>query len=651
MDKQKPVIKKAANKPLSPVQVHCLLTEFDIHLFREGRHYKLYEKLGSHPITLNRRKGVYFAVWAPAASKVCVSGNFNFWNRDSHPLHVRWDGSGIWEGFIPGVGHGEIYKYIITNADSGEVMEKFDPFARRHEPAPATASQVWKGDYKWKDKKWMKQRSSSPAQPLSIYELHFGSWRRNLDESNSSLSYAEMAQQLVDYIKELQFTHVEFLPLTEHPFYGSWGYQSVGFFAPTARYGTPEELMFLVDLLHQHNFGVLFDWVPSHFPEDAYALARYDGSCLFEYEDPRKGYHPDWKSLIFNYSRYEVRSFLISSAMFWLDAFHADGLRVDAVASMLYLDYSRKQGEWEPNVYGGNENIEAISFLKELNQTISSHHPDVLMIAEESTAWPGVTRSVKDDGLGFGFKWMMGWMHDTLEYFKKEPVYRSYHQNQITFSLNYAFSEKYVLPLSHDEVVHGKGSLISRMPGDSWQQFANLRLLYSYMFTHPGAKMLFMGAEFAQFAEWNHDQSLDWHLLEFAPHRSIQHLVKKLNQLYRSEASLYEKQFSHDGFEWIDLNDAHNSVLIYIRKGNHDEDHLITVLNFTPVVRSNYRMGVPANLSYQEVFNSDAAEFGGSHVTNPLLKAEAIGIHGRPFSVSLTLPPLAAVVLKPVKHK
>jgi 1,4-alpha-glucan branching enzyme len=630
-----------------------LFSDLDIYLFKEGKHYRLYEKLGSHPHSFGGKKGTYFAVWAPAASHVSLIGDFNAWNKSSHPMQVRWDGSGIWEIFVPGIGVGEVYKYNITHADSGESFEKFDPFARLHENPPRTASVVWADAYKWKDKKWMtKRHEAGAATPVSVYEIHPGSWRRVPEEGNRYLSYREMAVHLVSWIKQQGYTHVEFLPLTEHPFYGSWGYQSVGYFAPTSRYGNPDDLKFLIDELHQNQIGVILDWVPSHFPEDAFALAKYDGSCLFEYADTRKGYHPDWKSLIFNYSRFEVRSFLISSAHYWLEQFHIDGLRVDAVASMLYLDYSRNAGEWEPNIHGGNENLEAISFLRELNASVKTAFPSALMIAEESTAWPGVTASVEQGGLGFDMKWMMGWMHDTLKYFSLDPVYRSYNQNQITFSLHYAFSEKFCLPFSHDEVVHGKGSILNRMPGDEWQRFANLRLLYAYMFTHPGSKLLFMGADLAQEREWNHESSIDWHLLQDERRQKLASLIATLNLMYVNESALHQYQFTHQGFEWIDIADHQNSVISYLRKSDEPQDTLMMVASFTPVPRNHYRLGVPSEGPWEVVLNSDDNKWGGSGSGSAgLLQASAEGSHGRSHSLVLDLPPLGMLILRAANNK
>jgi 1,4-alpha-glucan branching enzyme len=625
-----------------------LLTDFDIHLFKTGKHFRLFEKLGAHVVNHNGQEGTYFAVWAPNARVVSVIGNFNHWQSESNKLNPRWDESGIWEGFLPGIKKGEVYKYAI-HANTGEYLEKADPFAFYAETPPQTASIIWDVDYKWKDKVWLNDRKkeAGKSKPYSVYELHLGSWRRKVEENNRSLTYKELATELVSYIKDTGFTHVEFLPIMEHPFFGSWGYQLTGYFAPSSRYGSPQELMELVDALHQEEIGVILDWVPSHFPGDAHGLYKFDGTHLYEHADPRKGFHPDWSSYIYNYGRDEVRSFLISNALFWIEYYHIDGLRVDAVASMLYLDYSRKAGEWIPNEHGGRENIEAINFLKEFNVVVYANYPDVITIAEESTAWPGVSRPTYLGGLGFGQKWMMGWMHDTLQYFKKEPIHRKFHQNEITFSIMYAFTENFMLPLSHDEVVHGKGSLLGRMPGDEWQRFANLRLMYCYMFTHPGTKLLFMGAEIAQSAEWHHDKSLDWHLLEYSFHKGILSTVKELNALYKSESALYQYAFEERGFEWVDYSDRENSVMIFMRKGERKEDTLVVAFNFTPTVHEHYRIGVPTRGTWMEIFNSDHANFGGSGVHNRgLLHTSPVKYHNKDYSFALTLPPLACVVLK-----
>ncbi|WP_372974502.1 1,4-alpha-glucan branching protein GlgB [Muriicola sp.] len=623
---------------------HSLFTDFDINLFKAGKHFRLYEKLGSHPMEVNGEKGTYFAVWAPSAKAVSVVGDFNYWIEGDHKLNVRWDGSGIWEGFIPGVMAGTRYKYKIHSHNNDIKTEKADPFARYSEQPPKTASIVWDKSYKWKDAKWIDSRKSKNSldSPFSVYEVHLGSWKRN--EKNEFLTYEELAKELVQYVKEMNFTHVEFMPVMEYPYDPSWGYQLTGYFAPTSRFGEPEGLKKLIDTLHQNEIGVILDWVPSHFPEDAHGLGFFDGSHLYEHPDRRRGYHPDWKSLIFNYGRNEVRAFLISNALFWLEQFHVDGLRVDAVASMLYLDYSREAGEWEPNIYGNNENLEAISLIRELNEEVYKNFDGVQTIAEESTSFSMVSRPVSIGGLGFGMKWMMGWMHDTLEYFKKEPIYRRHHQNDLTFSMTYAFTENFMLPFSHDEVVYGKQSLLYKMPGDEWQRFANLRLLFGYMFTHPGTNLLFMGAEFGQSSEWNFQNSLDWHLLQYDYHKGIQELIKDLNALYKKHPALYEKQFSSEGFQWIDYGDAQNSVLTYLRKGHDEKDDLLIACNFTPVPRENYRIGVPRTRQYKEVFNTDAAKYGGSGMKNTIRKVAKEPWHGHKQSIEVNIPPLGMVV-------
>ncbi len=623
---------------------HSLFTEFDINLFKGGKHYRLYEKLGSHPIEVDGEQGTYFAVWAPTAKSVSVVGDFNYWLEGDHKLFVRWDESGIWEGFIPGVKPGAKYKYKIHSNNQDIKTEKADPFARFCEHPPNTASIVWDGSYKWKDKKWMDTRTTKNGldNPYSVYEVHLGSWKKKGD--NEFLSYQELSEELVGYVKEMNFTHVEFMPVMEYPYDPSWGYQLTGYFAPTSRFGEPEGLKLLIDKLHQNGIGVILDWVPSHFPEDAHGLGFFDGSSLYEHPDKRRGYHPDWKSLIFNYGRNEVRAFLISNALFWLDQFHVDGLRVDAVASMLYLDYSREEGEWEPNIYGNNENLEAISLIRELNEEVYKSFEGVQTIAEESTSFSMVSRPVSIGGLGFGMKWMMGWMHDTLEYFKKEPIYRKHHQNDLTFSMTYTFTENFMLPFSHDEVVYGKQSLLNKMPGDEWQKFANLRLLYGYMFTHPGANLLFMGAEFGQSSEWNFEKSLDWHLLQYDFHSGIQEIVKDLNALYRGTPSLYEKQFSSEGFQWIDYGDNENSVLSYIRKGHDPKNDIIIACNFTPIPREKYRIGVPRAGQFKELFNSDAKKYGGSGMKNTIRKTTKKPWHGHKNSMEISIPPLGMVI-------
>ncbi len=640
--------KSTTKSETSTSETYTRFSDFDIHLFKSGKHFKLYEKLGSHPVTFGTKKGTYFAVWAPNAKSVSVIGNFNHWQGSQHKLNPRWDESGIWEGFFEGIHKGEVYKYAI-HSNTGDYVEKADPFAIYAEIAPKTASIVWETGYKWNDKNWLAKRKelAGKPKPYSVYEVHLGSWRRKYEDGNRSLSYSEMATELVEYVSDLGFTHVEFLPVMEHPFFGSWGYQVTGYYAPSSRYGNPDDFMYLVDCFHRAGIGVILDWVPSHFPGDVHGLYKFDGTHLYEHADPRKGFHPDWKSYIFNYGRAEVRSILISNALYWLDQYHIDGLRVDAVASMLYLDYSRNEGEWIPNQYGGRENIEAIFFLKEFNEVTYSEFPDVITIAEESTAWPGVSRPTYLGGLGFGQKWMMGWMHDTLKYFKNDPVHRKYHQNEITFSIMYAFTENFMLPLSHDEVVHGKGSLIGRMPGDDWRRFANLRLMFTYMYTHPGTKLLFMGGEFGQTSEWNHDHSLEWHLLQYPPHQGMYNLMKALNAFYKAERALYVYAFEDRGFEWVDYSDHQNSVIIYQRKSDHKEDLLLVVCNFTPETRTQYRIGVPYRGQWKEVFSSDDHPYGGSGALNAgLIITSPIKYHDKDYSISLTLPPLGVCVLK-----
>jgi 1,4-alpha-glucan branching enzyme len=626
-----------------------LFTDYDIHLFKEGNAFQLYAKLGAHGMSVDEQKGVYFALWSPHAKSVSVIGDFNEWNAKTHPLGIRWDGSGIWEGFIPHLEKGALYKFHIVSKHRKYSVDKGDPFGFFWEISPRTATVVWDLDYDWGDKDWMPNRKkhNDLNNPLSVYEVHLGSWRRSSKDPGRLLSFREITPHLVEYVKDMGFTHVEFLPLMEHPFYGSWGYQVVGFFAPTSRYGTPQDFMFLIDQLHQNGIGVILDWVPSNFPSDEHGLAFFDGTHLYEHEDPKKGFHPDWKSHIFNYGRNEVRNFLISNAFFWLDKYHVDGLRIDAVASMLYLDYSRKEGEWIPNEYGGRENIEAISFLKRLNEAVYEFFPDVQTIAEESTAWPMVTRPVYIGGLGFGMKWNMGWMHDILEYIAKDPVYRKHHHNQLTFSIWYAFSENFILPLSHDEVVYGKGSLLGKMPGDEWQKFANLRLLLGFMFTHPGKKLLFMGGEYGQTREWTHEESLDWHLLEHPLHQGVQKWVKDLNLIYRREPALFELDFERDGFEWIDFSDWAKSIISYIRRGRSSGDLILVVCNFTPEVREAYRIGVPKSGFWREILNSDAKEYGGSGQGNlGGIESRPTILHHRDYSLSLTLPPLSVLVFK-----
>ena len=625
-----------------------LLSDYDVYLFNEGAHNRLYEKLGSHLATHNGTRGVHFAVWAPDAWAVFVMGDFNGWNKHSHPLRVR-GASGIWEGFIAGLNEGAQYKYHIESRYHGYKVDKTDPFAVFNEVPPRTASIVRDIDYQWGDQQWMdiRRERNSLQGPISIYEMHIGSWMRVPEQDNRALGYRELAPRLAEYVKRLGFTHVEFMPIMEHPFYGSWGYQVTGFFAPTSRYGTPQDFMYLVDYLHQQGIGVILDWVPSHFPNDEHGLAYFDGTHLYEHADMRQGFHPDWKSYIFNYGRNEVRSFLLSSAMFWLDRYHADGLRVDAVASMLYLDYSRKEGEWIPNKFGGRENLDAISFLQRLNQDAYQAQPAIQTVAEESTAWPMVSRPTYLGGLGFGMKWDMGWMHDTLSYMSKEPIHRKYHHNQLTFRGLYAFNENFVLPLSHDEVVHGKGSLLNKMPGDVWQKFGNLRLLFAYMWAQAGKKLLFMGGEFGQWGEWNHDTSLDWHLTQSYFHSGIQRLIEDLNRLYREEPALHQLDLDPRGFQWIDANDADNSVLAFLRRAENPEDNVLVVLNFTPIVREHYKVGVPQCGWWRELLNSDADVYGGSGQGNGGgVNAEQCDCHGFPCSIDVLLPPLGALFLK-----
>jgi 1,4-alpha-glucan branching enzyme len=631
-----------------PYRFGPVLTDFDLHLLSEGTHYDAYEKLGAHVRAIDGVRGVVFSVWAPNAQRVSLVGDFNQWDGRRHPMRAR-GGSGIWELFIPGLAEGDIYKFEIKGRDNGFLGLKADPFAFYSEVRPQTASIVHDiHRYRWNDESWMSSRAQRQAlsAPISIYEVHLGSWMRG--EENRMLNYRELAEKLVDYAAKMGFTHVELMPVMEHPLDESWGYQTIGHFAPTSRFGTPEDFMYFVDSLHQHNIGVILDWVPAHFPGDAHGLAYFDGTFLYDHADPRRGEHQDWGTRVFNYGRTEVRSFLWNSALFWLDKYHIDGLRVDAVASMLYLDYSRKPGEWVPNKYGGNEDLDAIDFVKRFNDLVHHEHPGVLTIAEESTAWTGVSRPTHLGGLGFSLKWNMGWMHDTLLYFSKEPIHRKFHHNNLTFSLLYAFTENFVLVLSHDEVVHGKRSLLAKMPGDAWQQFANLRALYAFMYAHPGKKMLFMGGEFGQWIEWNCGQGLDWNLLEYDPHRKLQHLVSELNRFYRTEPSLHEVDFEHTGFEWIDFHDADSSIISFVRWSRDRKHHVVVVCNFTPVVRSGYRVGVPRAGFYREVINTDATEFGGSGVVNaPGREAIPEPWHNQPACLELTMPPLGVVILRP----
>jgi 1,4-alpha-glucan branching enzyme len=625
-----------------------LLTDDDLYLFNEGSHFQLQDKLGAHLLAVDGTAGAVFAVWAPNAREVSVIGDFNGWQAGSHPLAARGQ-SGVWEGFIPELGRGTCYKYHIVSRINDFEVDKADPFGAYYEVPPRTASIIWPLDYEWGDGEWMGSRGERNGRraPLSIYEVHLGSWARVPEEDNRHLTYREIAPRLAQYAARLGFTHVELMPIMEHPFYGSWGYQTTGYFAPTSRYGTPQDLMAFVDALHQAGIGVILDWVPSHFPTDEHGLAYFDGTHLYEHADLRQGFHPDWNSYIFNYGRHEVQSFLMSSAFSWLERYHADGLRVDAVASMLYLDYSRRPGEWIPNRYGGNENLEAIAFLRRLNTAVYERHPDVQTFAEESTAWPMVSRPTYVGGLGFGLKWDMGWMHDTLEYFGRQPIHRKYHHNALTFRAVYAFSESFVLPLSHDEVVHGKGSLLARMPGDEWQQFANLRLLLATMFSQPGKKLLFMGGELGQGREWSHDASLDWHLLEYPLHAGVQRMMEDLNRLYREEPALHELDLEPAGFEWVDSNDWEGSTVTFLRRGLEPGEVVLVGLNFTPVPRPDYRVGVPSGGSWRELFNSDATHYGGSGQGNlGGVEATPVPFHGRQHSCVLVLPPLGAVFLK-----
>ncbi|WP_295223269.1 1,4-alpha-glucan branching protein GlgB [uncultured Chryseobacterium sp.] len=632
---------------MNSVKTYTLFTDQDIYLFKEGKHYKLYDKFGAHSAEKDGVQGVYFSVWAPNARKVSVIGNFNSWNPDGHILFPRWDGSGIWEGFIAGLTWGTLYKYAIETY-RGEILEKSDPYALSWEQNLQAASLVSTTWYEWKDKDWMENRwkKNTLNAPLSVYEMHLGSWMRDEHNPERYLNYRDVAAKLIPYIKETGFTHVEFMPLMEYPYDPSWGYQITGFYAATSRFGSPQDLMFLIDELHRNEIGVILDWVPSHFPGDANGLHRFDGSHLYEHEDPRKGFHPDWKSYIFNYGRNEVKSFLISNAMFWLERYHADGLRVDAVTSMLHLDYSRNEGEWEPNIYGGNVNLEAKTFLQEFNTAVYKEFGDnIITIAEESSDFPKLTKPVHDGGVGFGMKWMMGWMHDTLAYFKEDPIDRKFFHHKLTFASMYMYNENYMMPLSHDEVVHGKASLIYKMKGDEWQKFANLRALYVYMFTHPGAKLLFMGDEFGQTSEWNFKKSLDWHLLDYPVHKGLQTLVKDLNHLYRKETAFYENQFSPEGFEWVEADDTDNSVYIYLRKGKKKDDFLMIILNLTPRVL-DYKIGVDAGSHWEIIFSSDDEKYAGSGVEPDIFREDQEEYKGHKKSISIKLPPLAGVVLR-----
>ncbi len=634
------------------IPTYSIFSKDDVFLFNEGTHYQLYQHMGAHLGEEKEENKVHFAVWAPNAEAVSVIGDFNNWQPDSHPLKQIHLGSGIWEGTISNLDRGEKYKYHIKSRYQNYRVDKRDPFAFYGEKPPATASLIWDLSYQWQDGDWMEKRQQKNQlnQPFSIYEVHLGSWRRKLNPQNDFLSYREIAPQLAQYCKDNGFTHIELLPVMEHPFYGSWGYQTVGYFSPTSRYGTPQDFMYLIDFLHQQGIGVILDWVPSHFPGDEHGLVYFDGTHLYEHADPRQGFHPDWNSYIFNYSRREVQAFLISSALFWLDYYHADGLRVDAVASMLYLDYSRKEGEWIPNRFGGRENLEAIDFIKKLNETAYSYFPNIQMIAEESTAWPMVSRPTYLGGLGFGMKWNMGWMHDTLSYFSRDPIYRKYHHQELTFSLWYAFNENFILSLSHDEVTQGKRSLLEKMPGNDWQKFANLRLLFGYMFAHPGKKLLFMGSEFGQRKEWQHDLSLDWPLLNRPDHQGIQKWIKDLNHFYQQEKALYEVDFENAGFQWIESNDWEHSVLIFLRKNRNGQEKILIVCNFVPTPWYNYRVGVPEKGIWQECLNSDASTYGGSgHGNLGKVKTIPIPIHGNDYSVNITIPPLSIIFFKKQK--
>ncbi len=630
------------------IKTHSLLTEFDIFLFRSGKHTRLHEKLGSHLIELEGETGCHFAVYAPAAESVAVIGDFNNWESENYDLLPRWDGSGIWEGFLPGIEKGALYKYQIVSKNRGLKFDKIDPFAFHFQTPPAHSSIVWDiSDYKWKDEKWIKNRAKKNELncPYSIYEVHLGSWRKH--EDGHSFSYKLLTTELVDYVKEMGFTHVELMPIMEHPYEPSWGYQVTGYFAPTSRFGTPEDFMALIDAFHQNDIGIIMDWVPAHFPSDGHALSYFDGSHVYEHPDTKKGYHPDWKSLIFNFERNEIRSFLLSSAIFWMDVYHSDSLRVDAVASLLYLDYSRKEGEWDRNVYGGNEYLAAISFIKDFNEAIYKEIKGVHTIAEESTSFAGVTHPIQSGGLGFGMKWMMGWMNDTINYFKNPPIYRKFHQDSLTFSVVYAFSENFILPFSHDEVVHGKASMIYKMPGDDKEKFANLRALYGYMFTHPGGKLLFMGCEFAQTTEWNFKKELSWDLLQFDSHRGVQKLIKDLNKLYTTSKAMYEYQFEDKGFEWVDLSNHEACIISYLRKCDDVDESLLVVCNFDTVGHKKQRFGVPQKGKWEVVLNTDDEQYWGSGYSEETsYEADNKSCNGKIFSISIEVPPMAVIILK-----
>ncbi|MDB5196419.1 MAG: glycogen branching protein [Flaviaesturariibacter sp.] len=632
-----------------PVWNYSILYDDDVQTFAAGTHYQLYKKLGSRPWTVLETDGFYFAVWAPNATKVSVIGTFNNWQKDEHTLFPRLDKSGIWEGFIPGISKGALYKYHITGFED-RVTIKGDPFANYWEKRPATSSITWKMDYEWKDQDWMKNRAKHNAltAPWSVYEVHLASWMRpDRNDEESYNSYHQITELLVPYVKEMGFTHVELMPVMEHPYDGSWGYQCTGFFAPTSRFGEPEGLMHLIDRFHQAGIGVILDWVPSHFPYDAHGLFLFDGTHTYEYADMRKGFHPDWNSYIFNYKRGEVKSFLISSARFWFDLFHIDGIRVDAVSSMLKLDYSRNEGEWEPNEFGGNGNLEAIAFIKDLNETIFRDFPDTQSIAEEATDWPGISKPTFAGGLGFGMKWMMGWMHDTLDYFKIDPLFRKDHQDKLTFSMMYFFDENFMMPLSHDEVVHGKSPMLYKMPGDEWQKFANLRTLYTYMWTHPGGRLLFMGNEFGQTTEWDHNTELDWHLLQFPLHKGLQQCIRHLNRILKAAPALYSQQFIPEGFEWVDLRHRAESIMVYCRKGTKKGEDLLIILNLTPVTRWDWEVEVTGKQYTKELFNSDSKSYGGTgDVFNPTIRRKLLNKEQSKYKLSLNLPPLGAIILK-----
>ena len=630
------------------VYVHSLFTDFDISLFKTGKHFNLYNKFGAHPMELNGVKGCYFAVYAPNAEKVCVVGDFNHWNGDHFVLYSRWDKSGIWEGFVPDVHHGSVYKYKIYPYNFGRIRMKADPYAKKAERPPLSGSIVWDSSYEWNDQSWMSSRSETNAldKPHSVYEMHFASWRRKIDE-NRPYTYIEMAPELVAYLLDMCYTHVEFLPLAEHPYEPSWGYQVTGYFAATSRFGDPEDLMYLIDQLHQAGIGVIMDWVPAHFPSDDFSLATFDGSCVYEHPDRRRGFHPDWNTLIFNYGRPEIKCFLISNAFYWLERYHIDGLRVDAVSSMAHLDYSRSEGQWEPNQYGGRENLEAIQFLQEFNIAVYSSFPGIQTIAEESTDYPMVSRPVHEGGLGFGMKWMMGWMHDTLDYFKREFIFRKFHQNDITFSIMYAFTENFMLPLSHDEVVHGKASMIGKMAGDEWQKFANLRALYGYMFTHPGTKLLFMGNDMGQYTEWNFTWQLEWDLLQYPSHKGLNETVKALNRLYTSQKALHHFNFSHEGFEWIDAGDNANSILCYQRRSDVKNDVVMVICNLNIMPHNEYKIGVYAQQEWSLLFNSDESKYWGSgYDIKSSYSTTKDAWNGQKYSLTLEIPPLSVIVLK-----